>query len=415
MAYLSEFIHKPVIDSLGKKIGMLEDLILSAWIDQVQPAITALIVRQGAGSIALKIDNVDSLKPSGIVLKSPESDASSYQLQRNDLYLAGEVLDHPVISRLGAQMARANDLEICWEGQQLIVSRVLIGTKGLLIRLGFLKIVEPIAQGFHRSLPEGAASWEDLILATPEVLGQERKLLAMLHPADIAKILCDSTPMKSSLYLEILGSAQIAGALERIRSNAQKDLFILIPEEKRLSVLEHMAPEKATGLLSSFPSDMREDLLRSMDGRAAREILKISAYPSKTAGSMMTTKFTMIRQELTVEAAAQFLRQTGKRQAIDPFLFVTNPQNQLVGVLPLAELFCANQEITVSELVQKPVIYAEIANSPGQVLQRLLRYGLIVIPVVNEHHLVVGVVHLENCLRQLFSPSWRGHLTFPND
>ena len=414
MAYLSEFLHKPVIDNLRKKIGTLEDMILSEWLDKSRPAITAILIRQNVSITTMKIESIGSFGLSEIVLKCAGSDASLYQPQRNDLYLAGEVLDHPVISRLGAKMARVNDLEIRCEGQQLIVSRVLLGMKGLFIRLGILKTAESIAARLHLKLPENILDWGDLILATPEILGQERQLLATLHPADIAKILCDSAPMKCSLYLEILGISQIAGALERIKPDAQKDLFSLIPEEKRLPVLEHMSPEIAASLLASFPSKTREDLLRSLDGKAASEILKKFAYPCKTTGSIMTTKFTIIRQELTVEAAAQFLRQTAKKHSIDPFLFVTNPQNQLVGVLPLADLFCADPYKTVLELVQKPVIYADITNSLGQVVKRMMRYGLIVIPIVNEHHQIVGVFHIENYLRQLFSPSWWGHLPFPN-
>jgi magnesium transporter len=263
-------------------------------------------------------------------------------------------------------------------------------------------------------IPEDGANWEELILADPEVLQQEKNLLAVLHPADLVKILCDSSAAKCGLYLKILGAAQIAGALERIKSRTQKDLFIEIPEEKRLQVLEHMAPEKAFGLINRLSAETRDDLLLSLDARAAREIQKIASYPKNTAGCMMNREFTALQQELNVETAIRTLRQTGKNHPIPPFLYLTDPQNQLVGVVSLTDLLSANSEKPLSELSQKPLIYVKITDSVSTVTQCMAHYGLSIVPVVDDHHHIIGVVHSDNDARQVFSPSWRGHLYLPN-
>jgi sporulation protein YlmC with PRC-barrel domain len=150
MVYLSELIHKPVVDNLGNDIGTLEDLILSSWIEQARPAIVALLIRQNGGRIILKIENVIAIDPTTIVINEPESKASTYVIQRNDLRLAEKVLDHQVYSRIGAQIARVNDLEIRWENQHLAVSHVLLGTRGLLLRLGIPKTVGHVVRWFHQ-------------------------------------------------------------------------------------------------------------------------------------------------------------------------------------------------------------------------------------------------------------------------
>ncbi len=414
MTYLSEWVGKGVIDSRGNPAGILKDLVVSGAFELEEPNVVAVVLQQAQQEVIVSAFDLREERASFISLGCALENAQRYETRSSDLSILHDILDQEAILTVGARVARINDLIMGWKGNGLVLSQVITGLKGILLRLGWGQPCQALFDRLQIHLPEGAVPWEQVIVLNHRQFPQVAHRLAALHPADLAKILCDLSPVKSIQLLEALRCSQIARVLEPMRLDTQALFFDALPEECRLPVLESMAPEKAAYLLSTFSSQARERLIQTMDGRAAREIQKVIVYPRNTAGSLMSSQFASLPPELTAGQAMAALHQLSRQRHLAQSIYVIDRSKRILGVLSLSDLVAADPEVLLSALMNEPAVSARALDPLSRVVQKLMRYPLPAIPVVDDQDRLVGVIPLENIVDRLIPARWKPRVAFPH-
>jgi magnesium transporter len=224
-----------------------------------------------------------------------------------------------------------------------------------------------------------------------------------MHPADLADV------------AEALPRERVADLLSALSSDRAADVLEYLNEDLRSEVLEAMTTRQAAELVTQMTPDDRADVLDEMEEERADEILseipqqareeteRLLAYEPDTAGGLMTTEFVSVAEDTPVEEALSGVRRiarAGRREAMYA-IYATDPEGRVKGVMSLHELLAAPEGALVREVAWEEVVMVPPTADREEVAQLTQNYDLVVLPVVDSDHRILGVVTVDDVIDAL--------------
>ncbi len=182
-----------------------------------------------------------------------------------------------------------------------------------------------------------------------------------------------------------------------LSSQEQAELILnLNPRERKLWVRQ-LAPDDAADVLQEAPKEMHEELLALLDDRSRREVIALLAYVEDEAGGLMSPRFARVRPEATADQAIQYLRQQAKRQLETIYyLYVLDSEQRLLGVTSFRELFAADGDRQVRDIMHTDFIAVPEEMHQEEVARLMSIHDLIAIPVVDSDGRIKGIVTFDD-------------------
>jgi len=400
MLYLSRLINARIVDADGVHLGALGDIAVD--MREPLPRVTGLWLRGDRSRLAIiPWDFVRGIAEAEIRLRAARHQLQPRPLQPEELLLAG-VLDTQVVDTDGLKVVRVNDLHLLPTNGEVRLIAADVGTMGLLRRLNLDRPVLWLARLLRRPLPDRVIPWK-MVAAfggplTPVKLSVSRARLREIHPADLAQLMEDLDRDERLEVMTALAHAEAAEALAEADPEVQADVMKSLPSELAADILEEMSPDDATDVLTDLPPERAEELIGLMEAEEAADVKQLLKYPEGTAGSVMTTEFIALPEGLTAEATLARLRALAPEAAHIYYFYVVDPQQRLVGVLPLRSLIVARPEQPIAEIMTRDVITILVEDEVETVAAALTRYDLLALPVVDDAGRLVGVVTVDDIM-----------------
>lgn len=413
MAYLSELVGMPVADVDGERIGRIEDVVAANRGGIPHPDVVAVVVRRDGAQIIISYADLAVLIAPVVPLNKHLKEIQPYVPLENDLFLVRDVLDKQIIDTNGVRVVRVNDLELTRVNEAVYVANVDVGGMGLLRRIGLPRLAQRMSGNVRKGFATNVISWDDVELLHSDQtmrLKVPSEHMADLHPADLAEIISDLSRAQSDDLLESLDIETLADTLEEVEPDFQASLVEGMSDEKVADVLEEMAPDEAADLLAELPKDRSEDLLDLMEDEDAKDVRKLLAYPEESAGGIMTTEYVAIPPDLTVEQAIALLRKTASEAETIFYVYVTDPENHLIGVFSLSDLILAKPETPIRSLMHGRVFSVNLYDSQDEVAQAIAKYNLLAIPVIDDQNYLHGIVTSDDALDGIIPTAWKNRL-----
>ena len=130
-------------------------------------------------------------------------------------------------------------------------------------------------------------------------------------------------------------------------------------------------------------------------------------YGDETAGGMMTNEFVAIRQELTAGETIQIIRELSPDAETIYYIYVTDPDEHLTGVISLRDLIVADPASTVADFMIRKVVSVTVEARLQEVAHQFERYKLLALPVTDEHDKLAGIITVDDTLEQVLPDNWR--------
>lgn len=239
----------------------------------------------------------------------------------------------------------------------------------------------------------------DLIRAL-EVSDQAAILRAAeeIHYADLAALYEDLDDDERDLLMKTIGP-EIA-----------TDVIAELPYTLIEDALGHFKPAQLRVLLGNLSDDDRVDvfqvvseesqvrffsLLGPRDKELTRALLK---YEEDTAGGRMTTHVGRITADMTVKQAITVLRRDREDAETLARIFVVDEQGRLVGKVRLRDLAFSTWDTPVRDIMEEVDEFILASADQEQAARLLKKYDLIVLPVVDEKHHLLGVITYDDAL-----------------
>jgi len=171
-----------------------------------------------------------------------------------------------------------------------------------------------------------------------------------------------------------------------------------------------MAPDEAADLLAEIPEDRSKDLLNLMEHKEAEDVRKLLTYPEDDAGGIMTTDFAIVPPHLTANQAIALLRTTAPEAETIFYVYVTDSDEKLIGVLSLSDLVLAKPATPVTEFMHRRVVTVQLHDSQEKVAQTISKYNLLAVPVVDDQNKIHGIVTADDALDKIIPTAWKKRL-----
>ena len=412
MRFLSRCIGLPVRDPAGEPLGSIADLIVA--IGGKYPPVTGLVVKTDGRRIFIPWGDVESFEDDGARLLVRTIDIGKFNQRRHEILLKTNLLDKQIVDIEGRKVIRVNDVCLDNVDGRLRLVAVDVGAAGLLRRLGIEGPFRTIARNLKAGLPERYIDWEDVDPLDSTIASVRLRVphakLAELHPADLASIIEDLAPRDRAGILASLDDEALADAVEEMEPETQVDVLGDLTPERAADILEEMSPDDAADLVADLDQDTRDEILSHMEKDEADELGELLAYAEDTAGGLMTTEFIVVENHLTAGGAIDRLRELEPDAETIYYVYVTDEEHKLVGVISLRDLIVAKPETPVRDVMIDEPVAVNVNADQDEVAEVVAHYNLLAVPVVDDNGVLMGIVTVDDALDTVIPPAWKKRL-----
>lgn len=406
MIYLSQLMGNPVYAADGEKIGTVSDLGIATG--EVFPRVTSLAFK-GPGRTPFMISwrkYVDTYDEKEIHLKVPAVEIRFSYLQPDEVLIARDILNKQIVDTRGMRVVRVNDLKLSdTSSTQLRLLGAEVGARGILRSLSpaLEHVALKVARTFGHPIPERIIAWSYMDLVERDLsnvkLSVSHKTLDDMHPADIADIIERLDPRLRGQVFAQLDDEQRAGAMAEFDDDAMAaELMGGMNEREASRMLSEMDPDDAAELVSELDYDKAEKLLRLMGVQEQRAIRQLLGYREDTAGRIMTSEFAALPENKTAADAVELLRGLDEDFESVRYVYLSDEDNKLSGVVTLNALIVAEPETPLADICTREVITASPEDDQEDVAEDIAKYNLLAMPVVADDGHLLGIVTVDDAL-----------------
>lgn len=399
MEYLSHLIGRDVVDAQHKKLGQLQDI--SIVTDEAFPRFKRFIIKSDKQSYTLSWSKtVELISPEHVELKIIQPELRPSYVQDDEIFFVKDLLDKPVIDTRNRQVFIVRD--ICYQAQDTPRIIGLGCTRPIRLRKLLSASENPSGSNSDPHTGMSILSWSYLDLITRDLslldLNKTHRLLTQLHPADISSILIQLDDEHKKFLLERLGNDVAADVLSELETDEQTNLVSELSERNASDMIEYMDPDDAADIIAELPQEKADKILRLMNSDEEEVIRRLMSYSEDSAGGLMTSEFVVLNETIRVDQAIEELRKLDEDHESVYYIYTCDDDEVLKGVLSIRTLILAQGDQLLKDLAFSDLICVNTDEKPEEVYQRISKYDLVALPVIDANHKMVGVITVDDAL-----------------
>ena len=156
-------------------------------------------------------------------------------------------------------------------------------------------------------------------------------------------------------------------------------------------VLRRVNPAVADALLRQFAPGRKAAVLAEMPLASSQQWARNESFPEGSVGRLMDPPLGVFRADVSVEAAVRELRDLVKTAFIT-YLFATDEENRLIGVIAMRELLLADPGQQLSEVMLRDPFFLKPELPLLEAMKQVVTRHFPVYPVCDDQGCVVGLV-----------------------
>ncbi|MBM7542708.1 magnesium transporter [Amphibacillus cookii] len=225
-----------------------------------------------------------------------------------------------------------------------------------------------------------------------------RKAFLDLHSTDQIEIFKQMSEEKRKRLYDYLDPIEFAGIFQGLALVEQKIVFSELEDAFALNMLNELAADDITDFFGQIPDGVASFLLNKMDEKEANNIKQLLSYKEEAAGSIMTTEFITLASKETVSEVMERLRNEGTDAETIYYLYVTNEDEKLIGIVSLRELITSLEDELIENIMKEQVVSVSPLTDQEEVSTLIKDYDLLAVPVVTDDEKIIGIVTVDDII-----------------
>ena len=224
-----------------------------------------------------------------------------------------------------------------------------------------------------------------------------RDLLLPMEAADIAS-LCGELDEKVALVFRLLPKELAAEVFVELDSDQQELLIQSFSNTELKEVLDELYLDDTVDIVEEMPANVVKRILKHSDPEMRKSINEILKYPDDSTGSIMTTEFVDLKEDMTVEAALKRIRRTGPDKETINVCYVIDEGRHLIGLLSIRTLLLADDDDIIGDIMERNFISVQTLDDQESTARALSKYDFLALPVVDTENRLVGIVTVDDAM-----------------
>lgn len=238
----------------------------------------------------------------------------------------------------------------------------------------------------------------------------------------VREFLSDNKKREALELLKEFNEVDIANELEELGDEASVLIFRLLPKTMAADVFSYLSPERQQTyvslltdpelayIINELYSDDAADFVEELPASVVKRVLAVASeetrtqinqllqYPEDSAGTVMTTEFVGLKRNMTVADAFGYIRRHGMDKETIYTCYVTNETRVLEGVVTVKMLLLSTENQRIGEIMDENVIFSYATDEREDVANKVRKYDLEALPVVDNERRLVGIVTVDDII-----------------
>lgn len=234
------------------------------------------------------------------------------------------------------------------------------------------------------------------VLKLPNKDEEIRKLFLDLHPREIFTLCEDLKPQQNAQIVIALKGPLGVEFFQQFQTKQQRGIFRHFSKEWMADLLEDMAPDERTDFIKTLSKEKTGQVLPLIAQAERNDIKKLLQYKEGTAGSILTTEYAFLSQDIIASKALNQLRKQAFDRETIYYVYVIDSERKLLGFISLKDILIANGNELIKDIMHANIINAHIDDDKEQVAKKLADYDLLAIPIVDTDNKLIGIVTVDD-------------------
>ena len=223
-------------------------------------------------------------------------------------------------------------------------------------------------------------------------------MLESLNSADIPSIFDELDEEQIVIVYRLLSKDMAADVFVELGPDMQENLINAFSDKELKNVLDDIFMDDTVDLIEEMPASVVKRILRAQNSEDRKMINELLRYPEDSAGSIMTTEFVDLKENMTVEKAIEKIRKVGDDVESIYVCYVLTLTRQLIGIVSLKDLIMADKVTLVKDIMDKNFIKVSTLEEQEEVAKKFDKYDEISLPVVDNEDRLVGIVTVDDVM-----------------
>ena len=224
-----------------------------------------------------------------------------------------------------------------------------------------------------------------------------RSILDVMNEVDIASLLSTLSDKELALAFRLIPKDKAAEVFSNMDTSMQTYLVTMFTEKELKELLDDLYMDDTVDMLEELPANLVKRILATVSASDRSMINQLLNYPEDSAGSIMTTEYVDLREEMTVGQAMAHIKKTGIHKETIYTCYITE-RRKLVGIVSAKDLMTTDDDVPIKELMETEIISVYTHSDQEQVAQLFTKYDLLALPVIDQDGRMVGIVTFDDAM-----------------
>lgn len=418
--FFSQLMDNRVIDKDRQVVGQIYDIVVKP--SEIYPQSSFLVIRKGfpnrkyatiPWSDIFEIDN----KEARLKIEKKQIIFSETRNNKEELTLRRDILDQQVVDTHNHKVIRVNDIHLLFVDHALVVAHVDISMRGLIRRLGFENgidfLVGLINSNYDYLKLEHLISWKYIqplsinpVSMTIKVDVPEKQFNA-IPAADLGEIFLDLSIKHQAALFKSLDLKTKCRIFMHIDFKTQKSVFEELNNKNAAELLNNIPSDEATDFLEKLPKEKVEHLLGLMETKYSKKLSELLGYSSDSAGGLMTTEYMAFQKDTPIESVLKQIKERTFKAEPAQFVYILDESNRLAGATNFRKMILQNPQDLLEKASFPKTHYVQTTSSVKEVAYLMEKYKYYAVPVIDENHVLQGIITVDDILSQVIAIAWR--------
>ncbi len=226
-----------------------------------------------------------------------------------------------------------------------------------------------------------------------------RKYLEDVNPADFPSMFEELEEEEQVLLIyRLLSKEQAAEVFAELDSDVQENLINAFTDKELKNIVDELFMDDTVDLIEEMPSNVVKRILNNINKTDRKVINELLNYPEDSAGSIMTTEFIDLKENMTVEEAFNKIKKIGLQKETVYNCYVLSVDRKIKGVIDIKELLIAERESKLKDIMDTNVLTVSTLEDQEEVAKMFDKYNMYALPVVDQENRLVGIVTIDDAI-----------------
>ncbi len=224
------------------------------------------------------------------------------------------------------------------------------------------------------------------------------KMLESVNSADIPSIFDELEEEQIVVVYRLLSKDVAAEVFVELDSDMQEKLINAFTDKELKNVIDELFMDDTVDLIEEMPANVVKRILKTQKAEDRKLINDLLKYPEDSAGSIMTTEFVDLKENMTVKDAIDKIRKIGDDAESIYVGYVLTMTRKLIGIVSLKDIILAKENTLVKDIMDTNFIKVFTMDEQEDVAKKFDKYDEIAMPVVDNEDRLVGIVTVDDAM-----------------